>query len=234
MISSKPNSLLFFAGAWILLASFVATMGAEAQPAEQDAATEKCVGYRQSADGQYRLINECNYVVTVAWCSDNPTGTGECSRKIGWQNARVDPKAEVPGLFDAGQTISLFACRSPKNVEILVGGSARCDSGLFAAEPPAAPPILPAAALKNPSSIITAADFPASARGKQGTTRFDMTVDASGRPVSCSVTVSSGYQDLDNAACKAFLKRAKFSPAKDAQGRAIAGRYRGTVSWKSP
>ena len=59
-----------------------------------------------------------------------------------------------------------------------------------------------------------------------------MAVAADGRPQSCVVTRSSGKEALDKATCDAFMKRARFTPAKDANGVAIAGRYRGNVTWK--
>jgi TonB family protein len=193
---------------------------------------EHCIVYRELATGGYRLINECDYPLSVAWCSDATPAGGECGRNLGWQNARVEAKGDVPGQFEAAQAISLFACRFPKTVETLLGGSARCLSPL-PTEVASVVPILPAAALKNPAAIITDSDYPASMQNKQGTTRFELTVGADGRPVSCSVTTSSGHADLDSSACKAFLRRARFSPAKDLQGNPIAGRYRGAVTWKA-
>jgi TonB family protein len=194
---------------------------------------EQCITYRELSTGGYRLINACDYPLSVAWCSDATPAGGECGRNLGWQNARVEAKGDVPGQFSAAQAINLFACRFPKTVETLLGGAARCQSPP-PVEVPSVVPILPAAALKNPAAVITDSDYPLSMQGKQGTTRFELTVAADGRPVSCSVTTSSGHADLDSNACKAFLRRARFSPAKDAQGNPIAGRYRGAVTWKAP
>jgi TonB family protein len=194
---------------------------------------EQCVAYRELTGGGYRLVNECDYTLSVAWCSDTtPTG-GECARNLGWQNSRVEAKGDVPGLFIPAQAINLFACRFPKTVQVVLNGSARCQ-GAGTADAPPAIPILPAASLKNPAAIITNSDYPTSLQGKEGTTKFELTVGADGRPVSCSVTSSSGHADLDNAACRAFLKRARFSPAKDAAGQPISGRYRSAVTWKTP
>jgi TonB family protein len=155
-----------------------------------------------------------------------------CARDQNWKQLKIEPRAELPGQFVPAQAVSLFACRAPAMVNLLPGNMATCQSNMAQVETPL--PWLPAAALKNPSAIITPEDYPAKLEGVTGTTRFDMTVGADGRAISCSVTTSSGHAPLDNAACKAFLKRARFSPAKDEQGRAIAGRYKGAVTWKVP
>ncbi len=215
------------------LGANVATVPARAQPLPAERPAEQCVAYREMPEGAYRLINECDFAINVSWCSDAAPASGECNRKVGWQSARVETKAEVPGRFVAAQAINIFACRFPKSVEIIIGGSARCQSDA-ATETPSVLPIMSAASLKNPASIVTASDYPPNARNREGTTRFEMTVGADGRPISCSVTTSSGHADLDSAACKAFLKRARFSPAKDFQGNVVPGRYRGAVTWKEP
>jgi TonB family protein len=214
-------------------AAFAFPTTASAQSAVAERSDEQCIVYREQPTGGYRLINECDYAINVSWCSDAAPSGGDCSRNVGWQTARVGTQSDVPGQFVAAQAISLFACRFPKTVEILIGGSARCQSD---APPDTANvlPFLPASSLKNPLSIITASDFPATSRDKQGNTRFEMTVGADGKPLSCSVTTSSGHADLDSAACKAFLKRARFTPAKDEKGVAIPSRYKGSVSWKAP
>ena len=95
-------------------------------------------------------------------------------------------------------------------------------------------PLLLSAALKNPGAIISDKDYPSSQHDKEGTTRFDLMVGADGRPLSCTTTVSSGHKALDDTACNAFLKRARFSPAKDASGNPVTGRYKGSVTWKAP
>lgn len=94
-------------------------------------------------------------------------------------------------------------------------------------------PLLLASSLKNAAAIITSADYPRGVKA-EGTTRFEMVISADGRPESCAVTISSGADALDKATCNAFLKRARFTPAKDTAGQAVRGRYRGSVTWKEP
>ncbi len=203
-----------------------------AQSSLPEKPAEQCVTYREMESG-YRLVNTCDFPLSVAWCSDRTVNGGECGRIIGWQNARVEPRADVPEQFIPSQAISIFACRFPKTVEIVLGSSARCVSEA-PVEGISVLPILPSAALKNPAAVITDSDYPPAWYSKQGTTRFELTVGADGRPVSCSVTASSGHADLDSATCRAFLKRARFSPAKDDTGKVVAGRYRSAVTWKAP
>ncbi len=214
-------------------ASLSVSIPALAQTSVGGLTDEQCVVFREQPSGGYRLVNECDYAINVSWCSDATPSGGECARNVGWQSARVGTQSDVPGQFVAAQAISLFACRFPKTVEILTGGSARCQTDA-PADSANVLPLLPASSLKNPLSIVTASDFPSTSRDKQGTTRFEMTVGADGKPISCSVTTSSGHTDLDSAACKAFLKRARFTPAKDEKGVAVPGRYKGSVSWKAP
>jgi TonB family protein len=228
---SLSNCSALLGVAILCAAGFPAAPTIAQTPAAQKPA-EQCIAYREMIGG-YRLVNECDFPLSVAWCSDATPSGGECGRKLGWQNARVEAQGDVPGQFVAAQAINLFACRVPKTVEILIGGSARCEAEANR-DTPAALPIMSAASLKNPAAVVTASDYPASDHDKQGTTKFEMTVGADGRPVSCAVTSSSGYDKLDSAACRAFLKRARFSPAKDLQGNPIPGRYRGTVTWRAP
>jgi TonB family protein len=227
-----PNRRLAFLAAVMLYGGSLLIAPAIAQTPAIQKPAEQCIAYREMMGG-YRLVNECDFPLSVAWCSDATPAGGECGRKLGWQNARVEARGDVPGQFVAAQAINLFACRFPKTVEIMPGGSARCEAEIVR-DTPAVLPIMSAASLKNPAAVVTASDYPSSDHNHDGTTKFEMTVGADGRPVSCAVTSSSGYSDLDSAACRAFLKRARFSPAKDLQGNPIPGRYRGTVTWKAP
>jgi TonB family protein len=192
-----------------------------AQQSSQPLPAESCIVYREKDDGGYRLVNNCDYRINVSWCPER--GGGPC---VGWENALLDPQVELPGQYSGLDVITLFACRAPATVKFESNVAARCDQA-------APPPLLLASSLKNPGAIITAADYPRGAR-LEGTTRFEMEVAADGRPTGCTITNSSGHAALDVATCNAFMKRARFTPAKDASGFVIAGRYRGSVTWKEP
>ncbi len=49
-------------------------------------------------------------------------------------------------------------------------------------------------------------------------TRIEVTVDPSGTPVHCAVTQSQGMPLLDRTACAEMMRRARFTPARDATG----------------
>lgn len=107
-----------------------------------------------------------------------------------------------------------------------------------APEPPPVPtyntePNAPARPL-DPGSWVTNPDYPARAlaENREGTVAFNLAVDATGRVSRCIVTASSGYADLDAATCEHIADRARFAPATDRDGRAIASDYANRVLWK--
>ncbi|WP_298603659.1 energy transducer TonB [uncultured Sphingorhabdus sp.] len=211
----------------LVLASFMGgTRPVQAQTSSTSAyASEQCVTFRREGNETFRLVNDCAEPLSVAVCAEN-AGSGDCSRDTGWQTFTVGARAELPGSYLPLQSLNIFACRAPAVVILQAGGLGSCDptgTGNL--------PLLLASSLKNAASIITAADYPRGVTAS-GTTRFEMVVAADGRPQSCTVTVSSGKEALDKATCNAFMKRARFTPAKGTNGVAIAGRYRGNVTWK--
>lgn len=213
----------------LVLASFMGcAIPVQAQTSSTSAyAGEQCVTFRREGNETFRLVNDCAEPLSVAVCAEN-AGRGDCSRDAGWQTFTVSARAELPDSYLPLQSLNIFACRAPAVVILQAGGLGSCDptgTGNL--------PLLLASSLKNAASIITAADYPRGVTAS-GTTRFEMVVTADGRPQSCTVTTSSGKEALDKATCNAFMKRARFTPAKGTNGIAIAGRYRGNVTWKAP
>lgn len=49
-------------------------------------------------------------------------------------------------------------------------------------------------------------------------TRIDLTVDPTGQPVRCDVTLSDGSRALDRVACEFLMRRTRFTPALDPAG----------------
>jgi TonB family protein len=94
------------------------------------------------------------------------------------------------------------------------------------------PPILRV----GPGSLVTAADYPARAlrSHEEGRTTVSVHVDASGRPVGCAVTGSSGYDDLDRATCRLLLGRARYYPATARTGRPVEADVTQSVMWRMP
>ena len=203
---------------------------ATAMQAEPNLAAESCIAYREDGQGGYRLSNACDYIVDVAFCTQPKNDPGLCLRTQNF--TRETLKANSQGIQKVWpeQALDLFACRTPGKVEILPSGMARCS------QPPAQPamPWLVSASLKNPGSVIIDTDYPARNHDEDGTSRFELVVGADGKPVSCTTTTSSGHGVLDQTACNAFIKRARFSPAKDEAGKPTTGRYKGSVTWKAP
>lgn len=212
----------------MMLSLSVSTDRADAAPAlaPGQVAAEQCIDFRRTGDSEFILYNGCDDAINLALCVEEQIGTG-CSRPEDFAIHRAAVGADYPGVYRSLQLLNMFACRAPAVIQFEAAGQARCERA------EALLPLLLASALKNPGTIITAADYPRNARAG-GTTRFEMVVAADGRPRSCTVTISSGLAALDAATCNAFMRRARFTPAKDAGGQPVEGRYRGNVTWKEP
>ena len=65
-------------------------------------------------------------------------------------------------------------------------------------------------------------------------TGFRLTVGTDGRVSECSVTSSSGSSTLDAATCKLITRRARFTPAKDADGNPVTDTYSNRIRWQIP
>lgn len=77
------------------------------------------------------------------------------------------------------------------------------------------------------------AEYPAEAErnGWSGTVSFTVTVTPEGRAADCIVTESSGHAVMDAAACDGLTRHARFAPALDAQGKAVAGKWMSRLSY---
>lgn len=78
------------------------------------------------------------------------------------------------------------------------------------------------------------ADYPRKAHkeGREGIVTYRVLVGKDGRVKSCSIEQSSGWDDLDKATCKNMKKRARFSPASDAQGHPIEVPFISKWHWR--
>jgi TonB family protein len=81
---------------------------------------------------------------------------------------------------------------------------------------------------------IGSSDYPSSAvyAGLQGNTRILYTIGVDGRAADCRVVVSSGNKELDASACRSIVAKARFDPAQDSTGRAVASHSVATISWR--
>lgn len=82
----------------------------------------------------------------------------------------------------------------------------------------------------NPARWVRAHDLP-SIDENAAVTTFDLLINKSGDPVSCTIIIKSGASDLDAAVCDAVMKRANFRPAIDMEGLPIFYVYRNRVVW---
>lgn len=66
-------------------------------------------------------------------------------------------------------------------------------------------------------------------RSGQGVLRYTLLVDEEGRAQDCEVERSTGSRRFDKQACRLLENRARFVPAKGADGNAVEGRYSASV-----
>jgi protein TonB len=88
----------------------------------------------------------------------------------------------------------------------------------------------------DPVTWISSNDFPFEALKDEvgGKVEYEVSVDASGNPADCRIQATSGHAVLDQATCSLIIRRARFEPAKDANGRPVPGTYKGKVTWQRP
>lgn len=88
----------------------------------------------------------------------------------------------------------------------------------------------------NPAGWVTNNDYPARdiRQEHEGVTGFRVVVGTDGRVKSCEITSSSGFAGLDRATCRNVERRARFEPAKDANGDKVVGTYSHKVLWQIP
>lgn len=88
----------------------------------------------------------------------------------------------------------------------------------------------------SPSSWITTDDYPSRAirEGAQGTASFRLEIAPNGTVQGCTITKSSGSDQLDAATCRYVQRRARFDPARDSSGNPVSGRYSSSVQWVLP
>lgn len=83
---------------------------------------------------------------------------------------------------------------------------------------------------------ITTDDYPTAAirQNVQGVVGISVTIGTDGRVRSCLATQSSGSQLLDDATCRLYAKRARFTPARDADGNPTTAQRTDRYRWQIP
>lgn len=107
-----------------------------------------------------------------------------------------------------------------------------------------APPLLPpkpnlsseAEPAKNWKNWITTEDYPPGAirENVQGLVVISVTIGIDGHVRSCLVTQSSGSRLLDDATCRLYTLRARFTPARDADGNPTTAQRTIHYRWQIP
>jgi len=82
----------------------------------------------------------------------------------------------------------------------------------------------------------TPTDYPSEALRlhQQGRVVTRLTISAAGKVTSCQVVQSTHSTALDGETCRIALTRARFSPARDKSGRAIASQAEFALRWELP
>lgn len=90
------------------------------------------------------------------------------------------------------------------------------------------------AKLLNGEKVAQSMDYPRKAlvRRQTGTTTMLLLVGLEGTVERCAVANSSGSVTLDNQSCSLFIANAKFDPARDRRGRAVASVFQQRLSWR--
>lgn len=88
----------------------------------------------------------------------------------------------------------------------------------------------------NRNSWIGTDDYPSGAlrQGIEGVVVLSAMISADGKVRSCLVTQSSGSQLLDDTTCRLYTSRARFTPARDADGNPIAAQRSDRFRWRIP
>lgn len=88
----------------------------------------------------------------------------------------------------------------------------------------------------NPATWATTNDYPKEMlrQGGQGIVRFRLDIDEIGAVTGCRVQQRTNPDDFAALTCRLMTKRAKFSPALDANGQTVKSFYVNTVRWLLP
>jgi protein TonB len=89
---------------------------------------------------------------------------------------------------------------------------------------------------RNWRNWITTDDYPTAALRQevQGTVIISVMIGTDGRVRSCLVTQSSGSKLLDDATCRLYTQRARFTPARDADGNPVPAQRTDRYRWQIP
>ena len=93
----------------------------------------------------------------------------------------------------------------------------------------------PAIPTASPGTWLGTSDFPEKAtdQGLNGYVRFRLDVDEAGAVTGCRILYRTNPDEFADLSCKLISKRAKFSPALDANGKTVKTFYINQIRWQS-
>jgi len=85
-----------------------------------------------------------------------------------------------------------------------------------------------------PGKWLKSSDYPRDmlARWQPGIVRFRLSVGADGVPTACHIQRSTNSEGFDDAVCKGVMRRARFDPALDKDGKPLASYYVNSVRFQ--
>lgn len=89
---------------------------------------------------------------------------------------------------------------------------------------------------QTPARWVVSSDYPLKmlSSGQPAIVEFRLSVGADGIPTACHIQSTTRPKEFDDAVCESVMRRARFDPALDANGTAIASYYRNTVRFQLP
>ena len=150
------------------------------------------------------------------------------------------PKVQSPPIVTPPPIVQPPQVQSPVQVTPIPQPPRPPVMAPVAPNPPPAPPKPSQASSAKPKGnfqdLMSSDDYPPSAlrNNETGTTGFKLDIGPDGRVTNCTVTGSSGFSDLDETACRLLQRRARFTPAKDTTGAAVASSYSSRFTWVVP
>ena len=93
-----------------------------------------------------------------------------------------------------------------------------------------------AAPAGNPAKWVVSRDYPVKMlqSGQPAIVEFRLSVGVDGIPSACHIQSTTRPIEFDKAVCGSLMKRARFTPAIDAEGKPLASYYRNTVRFALP
>ncbi len=90
--------------------------------------------------------------------------------------------------------------------------------------------------LKSPANWLVPADYPQKMlqQGQRGVLYVRLSVDETGLPSQCHIQLSTRPQEFEEAVCNGLKRRARFSPALDADGKPIASYWQSGIVFDMP